>query len=223
MKAGEGSAYRVATLVGDETTGSLIAACPVATKRSICLSPLTVKVLPRIELPPLASGEGAIARLLLAENRGPEDLGFVSLEETQESMRWMRRVLQNRLEFPAPGAFFITKKDMLGVITARNQFEGFENYPQIASGQSGHIRRTLESANEGGHRKFAAYRQHAQNALDIASGKIPLIADPCPTGLYGWKTVGSQPPSSNFELYQQHSGQNFYALKKEFLSQHGKK
>jgi hypothetical protein len=181
------------------------------------LLPLRVKVLPRIDLPPLESDAGVIARLLLAESVEP---GSASLDVALESMRWMYRVLRNRLEFPDPRVFGITQKTIRGAITAAGQTAGFENYPEIADEQRKHIDTIMKVANEGGDLRFNDYRRHVENALKVASGEIPLIADPCPTGLYGWKTVGSRHPGENFVLYKEYAGQKFYTLTEEFLSSH---
>jgi hypothetical protein len=183
-------------------------------------SPLTVKVLSRIKLPSLESDVGAIARLLLAESVEP---GSASLETALESMRWMRRVLHNRLEFPDPRVFGITQKTIRGAITAAGQTAGFENYPEIANKQREHIKTIMDIANNGGDLRFNDYRLHVENALKVATGEIPLIADPCPTGLYAWRTTGSEPPRGNFEFYQTYAGQDFYTLTKKFLDSYGVK
>jgi hypothetical protein len=186
---------------------------------------LNVKVVPRIELPPLESEEGMVARLLLAESLTP-NYGNFDNAKVLEGMRWMYLVLQNRLSFSNLGEFSVPKggaRNLFSIIKAPGQFAGFEGYPNNIGGeQLKHINEILGIANKGGLVKFEQYRKHVENALDIASGRIPLVSDPCPTGLYGWRTANAKHPGSNFEFYKLYAGQDFYTLKKEFLSQHNK-
>jgi hypothetical protein len=209
----------VATLFGYEMKP--VSGGRLVKERSILLSPLSVRVVPCIELPPPESDAGMIARLLLAESQGPEHKGFTHLEISLESMRWMYWVLHNRLAFPHPGTFGIKQKNMRGVITAKGQFEGFVGYPEIAETQLEHINRIMKAANEGGDMRFNTYRSHVENAIEVATGRFPLDRDPCPTGLYGWKTVGSKHSGGRFVLYREYAGQYFYTLSEEFLSNHG--
>src|SRR5579863_2671974 len=59
---------------------------------------LQVEVLPRLELPPVDTEAGVLARMLLSENAGPAHESFANQTEAHEAMRWMVNVLKNRLK-----------------------------------------------------------------------------------------------------------------------------
>jgi len=54
---------------------------------------LQVEVLPRLELPPVDTEAGVLARMRLSENAGPAHESFVTQTEAREAMRWMVIVL----------------------------------------------------------------------------------------------------------------------------------
>jgi hypothetical protein len=177
-----------------------------------------IKIEPKIVLPPENTEAGVLARMLIAENIMPSGSGF-NLDESLMAMQWMRIVLENRLNFSYPHTLQVPNgaKTFMALIKSKGVVEGFEAYPVIAGKKAKDIREALEYANKGTHPKFSFYRGYAQNAIDIATGRKRGI-DPCQRKLYGWKTVGSEPPSENFEVFKDLGGQTFYTLTDEFLA-----
>jgi hypothetical protein len=170
---------------------------------------------PRKELPAESSEAGVLARLLLAESISPGSQGFAAKDSLQ-AMQWMRHAVLNRLKFGAQ--YFGAAKNattMTEAIKGVNQFAGFEDYPRIGEDQASVINDVLGVANTSGHKNVLLYRQFVQDAIDVASGTKPGT-DPCPTGLYGWRTKRRGSPGRNFELYKGFAGQEFYTLSESF-------
>jgi hypothetical protein len=94
--------------------------------------------------------------------------------------------------------------------------DGFMGYPHIAFKQQSLLDGVLNIANDSTHRNFSTTREYVQAAIDVARG-LRAGSDPCPTGLYAWRTAGSKPPSENFIKYQTKGGQDFYTLTPAFL------
>jgi hypothetical protein len=181
--------------------------------RGVAVAKVAVTVLDKLVMPGAAGEEGLIVRLLLAENLAPGQPGY-DAADSKKSMQWMRVVLANRLknnpaQFAAPDA-----KNITDIVKAKQQFEGFEKYPTLNAKLSARINEIVQIANNDNDARQERYVQFLQDALDVAKG--PLITDPCPTGLYGWKTDGSTPPGGRFEKYSAPlSGNQFYTLGKE--------
>ena len=173
---------------------------------------VVVTVIEKLGLPAAAGEQGMLVRLFLAEIPDPGQSGY-NAADGKKSMQWMRVVLANRLknnpaQFMAPGA-----KSITDIVKAKGQFKGFESYPTLSSKQSARIGEIVRIANDDNDTRQEKYLQYLQNALDVAIGS--LIADPCPTGLYGWRTFGSGSPGPRFEAYGSPlSGNQFYTLKK---------
>ncbi|WP_454765123.1 hypothetical protein [Cupriavidus campinensis] len=179
---------------------------------------LSVEVLPKIDLPDANTEAGILARMLIVENANPEDPRFVSQTEALESMQWMLHVMRNRLKlgarhFAANGAHGVA-----ALIKAPNQVEGFEEYPSIAPRQADLLKTAMSIANDGTHAKNAAYRQFVESAIAVAMGR-QFDTDPCSTGLYAWRSEGSDSPGANFQVFRSRGGQDFYTLTKSFLEQ----
>jgi hypothetical protein len=170
---------------------------------------LNVGVDPAIELPDRNTVPGAVARLLMAEARGPSHDSYVAADSLR-SMRWMRRVLENRLannprQFGAQGA-----QSLIDIIKAPNQFAGFSNYPNYDAGTRARLQEMLNIANNDSDQRQQGFREFVHNALSVAQGAA--IADPCLTGLYGWRTQGAGGPGGRFVVYQSVAGNTFYTL-----------
>lgn len=171
---------------------------------------LTVSIEPAIAIPPQESGVvGAVTRLLMAEARRPSHPQY-SEADTLTSMQWMRRVLENRLankptQFGAAGA-----KNLIDIIQAPNQFAGFSNYPDYSETLAAQLQEVIDNANDDNHPRQLDFGSFIQNAINVASNSS--IIDPCPTGLYGWRTQGSGVPGSRFTKYQTMAGNTFYTL-----------
>jgi len=174
---------------------------------------VAITVVEKLVLPAESAEEGMLARLLLAEAHSPGQSGS-DAAESKTAMQWMRVVLANRLNngperFNAKGA-----KTLLDIVKAPKQFEGFHDYPKLGKGQSTRIEEIVRIANSDSDPRQEKYAQFLQNALELAASKT-LIADPCPTGLYGWRTAGSATPGGDFVKYGDPlSGNQFYTLTK---------
>jgi hypothetical protein len=171
-----------------------------------------VTVIDKLELPAASSEEGMLIRLLLAENRTPSEHGY-NAAKVKTSMQWMRIVLVNRLknkpeQFGAPNA-----KTIEDIVKAKGQFEGFEQYPKLTASKSARINQIVKIANDDNDARQEAYAGLLQVAIEVAKSKT-LIPDPCPTGLYGWRTAGSGSPGGRFVKHGDTlSGNEFYTLK----------
>lgn len=183
---------------------------------------LRIQILPKLKLPAAGTEAGMLARVLLAENAGPQHRLFANMTEAKEAMQWMRHVLVNRLKF---GPRYFTKNindsenrqisNLIGIVKAGTQVEGFESYPDISADQRDLIQNTLDIANDGTHTKNEQYRTYVGHVLAIAEGR-ESGPDPSPTGLYAWRTGNSSSPGSNFVEFRKKGGQTFYTLTPEF-------
>jgi len=171
-----------------------------------------VTVVDKVALKEPSSEVGLLERLLLAESRGPGQAGYDALK-SKTAMQWMRVVLANRLKNPAP---FNAKgaKTLKDIIKAPGQFKGFQDYPKLGAGQSKVITERINIVNDDNNQHEEEYRQFHQDVLDVAASGV-LISDPCPTGLYGWRTAGSEEPGGDLVKWGEPvAGLQFYTLKK---------
>lgn len=132
----------------------------------------------------------------------------------------MRQVIENRLSHKNPGIFGATKKvgqakfTITDIVTAKNQFHGFESYPTLDTSITVNLNGFLAIANNYNHAKRETYAKFIENANSAAEkDALKNFKDPCPTGLYGWRTKGSSAPGGSFKKYQDLAGQTFYTLK----------
>jgi len=174
---------------------------------------VVITVVDKIQLPAATTEEGLLVRLFLAESRTPSESGY-DASKVKTGMQWMRLVLVNRLknnpsQFAAPGA-----KKILDIVKAKNQFKGFENYPRLKAAQVARIHEILRIAHNDSDSRQEKYEHFLLNAIEVAKNK-QMIKDPCPTGLYGWRTAGSVSPGGRFTKFMGPlSGNQFYTLKK---------
>jgi hypothetical protein len=178
---------------------------------------LAVEILPRLELPAAETEAGIMARMLIAENAGPTSPLFVDQNEALESMQWMRHVLLNRLKLGSRHFSVGQAKTLAEIIKARNQVNGFEDYPRIAEQQKRIVDDALEIANNAADARSGRQRVYVEAAFAIARGDNVGV-DPCPTGLYAWKTQDSRAPGDNFVKFRRKGGQDFYTLKQNFIA-----
>jgi hypothetical protein len=54
------------------------------------------------------------------------------------------------------------------------------------------------------------------DSLTLVLGNI-LRDNPCPTGLYGWRTAGASSPGKNYVKFKTQGGQDFYTLSPGYL------
>jgi hypothetical protein len=176
---------------------------------------IALTIEPRLELPPTGMEAGILARVLIVENITPGQRQF-SMDQSLTAMKWMRVVLVNRLSFGSQ--YFDAGKSvstLTELIKAPNQVAGFENYPIIATANNSLLNEILSIANNSAHKDCLLYRQYVQNAIDVANLNT-CGSDPCPTGLYAWRTANSGSPGDNFVKYQSLGGQDFYTLSEAF-------
>ena len=176
-----------------------------------------ITIVPSIKLPAEGTEEGALSRMLLVENITPGQPAFISSQQTQASMQCMVWVLKNRMTLGSHN--FGTSQDvssLMGLIKAKNQIAGFENYPTIAASQNSLLNDILKFANDANHPKCAAFRQYVQDAIEIAKGSN-RGTDPCPTKLYGWRTAGATSPGLNFVKFNTLGGQDFYSITSNYI------
>src|SRR5262249_33530897 len=107
---------------------------------------VAVEVTDRLDLPGAASQEGLLARLLLLESISPEMSGY-DVAKSKQGMQWMRLVLANRLAKPEP---FLAKgaKTIEDIVKAKNQFEGFGNYPTLTSKLDARLADVIKISND---------------------------------------------------------------------------
>jgi hypothetical protein len=173
---------------------------------------LPVTVLPRLELPNANTDAGALARLFLAEVPNPWDRIYQAAD-ARRAMQWMHRVLVNRLnnhpeQFMARGA-----QNLRDVIRGPNQIAGFAAYPVLAADVDRRIQQVVDAGNNDTLGRQGQFIDFVQAALDVANELI-AIPDPCPTGLYGWRTAGRPYPErkTRYKFYQTLAGNDFYTL-----------
>ncbi|PPC75402.1 hypothetical protein C4K68_20770 [Pokkaliibacter plantistimulans] len=192
---------------------------PALSKKDQTTAPLEVEVLPEIRLPADSTEVGMLTRMLLVENITP---GLPNYKESDvvETMKWMRFVLNNRLQLgPKHFAAGNEVSSVSMLIRAPNQIEGFEQYPQLKTQHQMMLKDIVKSANDGSDKNNAKYRTFLQAAIDIASMSVSQLGqDPCQSGLYSWRTTGSGSPGSNFVFFADKGGQTFYTLSDDFLS-----
>lgn len=112
-----------------------------------------------VTIDPPDSVSGYLARLLINENPFPGERGYTSVEDSKMGMRQVLWVLHNRTHQIPPGytqaqIASTRSKDILDVITARNQCEGFSRNPAgkpVCAPRVGERLNNLEKiANSGG-------------------------------------------------------------------------
>lgn len=179
---------------------------------------LRVRILPRLSLPDEGTDAGLLARVLLAETAGPDDSRYAGPAEAVESMRWIKRVLHNRLNAgarhfaPRPGSADAHAINTLrGVVKAPGQIADFERYPDLPQAMQERINGVVGIANDASDKRHERYRKFVDDVISVVRS-AEIIADPCPTGLYAWRTRTSGSPGPNFVFFQTKGGQDFYSL-----------
>jgi hypothetical protein len=176
------------------------------------LAVLEISVVDPITLPAINTDEGALARLLLAETRGPAYANTWKADKSKQAMEWMRIVIANRQATPGP--FLAKSGSVLDVIKAKGQFHGFESYPPPMATVALNIQSQVDSANNDSLPNQDNYLIHVQNAISVAQAKT-LPGDPSGAGyrLVGWRTQGSGSPGGSMIFFQDLGGNSFYKMK----------
>lgn len=125
-----------------------------------------------VKMASASSPEGYLARLLINENPFPGERGFVSVEDSKTGMLQVLWVLHGRMHLIPDGytqsqIASSRSKDILDIITAKNQCEGFSRdatgKPVFASRVEDRIRYLTKIANSGGKPgKFAELLNYGQ-------------------------------------------------------------
>lgn len=175
---------------------------------------------PNVVLPDIATAEGVLARVLLAESRTPFHKEYDEAE-VLKAMQMMAAVYENRLKDPsrygARGA-----DDLVDVIVAPGQTAGFTRNARgeivLSTVVQRRIDEIMQRANAGEAGAFAAL---AQNAVNVATGVVESL-DPFAHrgGMVAFRTEGSSSPGGNFQILTAAEGgvvggQQFYILKEQ--------
>ena len=159
-----------------------------------------------ITLPDRSGNEGVEARVLIAECPGPA-YAIYSLALAGEVMQLMDAVLWNRFSNPgpflAPGA-----KTLSDIVRAKDQFQGFEKYPNYDPGIKQNIQNANNIANNSKDPRSGKYADFVNKAIEVA--KSTNYSDPSPGKLVAWRTANSGSPGKGFLLFKTLLGNDFY-------------
>lgn len=193
-----------------------------------------------IDAPGTASGY--LGRLLINENPFPGERGYVSVEDSKAGMRQVLWVLHSRMHHIPAGytqaqIASVRSRDVLDVITAKNQCEGFYRdaggKPAFAPRVEERLRYLKNIANAGGKPgKFAdllnygqglasAYLSGGMHEADRFSGISIVNRTPVTGRAYSWMTDRDcYKPGGNFVAIPDvdggsPGGNRFFTLRKE--------
>jgi hypothetical protein len=195
-----------------------------------------------VKMAPATSPEGYLARLLINENPFPGERGYVSVEDSKTGMLQVLWVLHGRIHL-IPSGYSQSQiassrsKDILDIITAKNQCEGFsrdaKGKPVFASRVEDRLRYLTKIANSGGKPgKFAdllnfgqglatAYFKDGMKGADKFAG-VARVSSVVVTGrAYSWMTdKDCYNPGGNFVAIPDAQGgspggNRYFTLRKE--------
>lgn len=185
---------------------------------------------------------GYLARLLINENPFPGERGYVSVEDSKAGMRQVLWVLHGRMHNIPRGYTQVQicstrSKDILDVITAKNQCEGFfrnkQGQPAMAPRVEARLNNLRSIANKGGKPgRFAELLNYGQGLAaayvrggieesDRFAGISRVAATPVTGGAYSWMTdKDCYKPGGNFvaipdSLGGSPGGNRFFTLRKD--------
>lgn len=161
-----------------------------------------------VAIPARNTDEGAETRLLLAECRGPSFPGY-NLADATRCMQLMDLVLWNRVN-NNPAQFLARHATLVGVITARGQFQGFEHYPNYDSRIVHNIQTMIHIANNARDRRTGDFSDFITAAIRVAGS--PSIPDPSQGLMAAWRTTGSSSPGSKFAFFTTVLSTDFYSI-----------
>jgi hypothetical protein len=160
-----------------------------------------------ISLDPENTSQGAMERLFLAETYGPADPKYVAGTDL-EQMWDMRQVIETRLknpaEYDARGA-----KNEIDIVKMGSQFEGFSSYPKIDPSKEKDILDTMTAVNKPHDRQQAAYAQHVQDAVTVATETMAHSLAGYPNAT-AWVTQGTPSPGPGFYVLGSEGNNTFY-------------
>jgi len=195
-----------------------------------------------VKIDPPQTASGYLARLLINENPFPGERGYVSVADSKAGMRQVLWVLHGRMHFIPSGysqsqICATRSKDILEVITAKRQCEGFfkdaKGKPAMAPRVESRLAYLKSIANKGGKPgKFAellnygqglasAYNTGGMDAADQFAG-ISKVNSTAVTGrAYSWMTdQDCYKPGGNFVAIPDAQGgspggNRYFTLRKE--------
>ena len=163
---------------------------------------------------PEQTAVGAMERVFLAETTSP-GLPSYNADESLRAMRFMRQVIENRLNSHNPiyGAPVWAKTE-IDVIRVGTQFRGFGRYPTITRPIGGLIADCLKIANAEHDPRSPSYAKFINNAILAATEAKPPPEASIPINLVGWKTGKSGSPGPNYIFAGTVQGNDFYTVLK---------
>jgi len=87
----------------------------------------------------------------------------------------------------------------MNIVKARGQVKDFENYSTLEAVQQARINAIVKIANDDSDSRQGRCEKFLLDALAVAKSKAVTL-DPCPTGLYAWRTVGSSSPGGRLKI-----------------------
>lgn len=167
-----------------------------------------------MKLAPESTVAGAMERMFLAETRSP-GLPNSDAKESLKAMRFMRQVVENRLNSHNPiyGAPRGAKTE-IDVIKDGRQFRGFGKYPTLTQPISSLISECLKIANAPHDQRSAAYAEFVDNAILAATEAAPPPGAGIPPNIVGWKTGQTASPGPNYIFAGTVQGNDFYTVLK---------
>ena len=167
-----------------------------------------------IVLDPEATVAGALERLFLAETRSPALLHY-DTDESLRAMRYMRRVIENRLNSHNPiyGARRGAQTE-IDVVRDDTQFRGFGKYPILPTKMDKNILDCLRIANATNDSRAPDYAAFVSNALLAANEAAPPPEANVPNNLVGWRTGNRGSPGPNYIFAGTVQGNDFYSVLK---------
>jgi len=125
-------------------------------------------------------------------------------------MQLMDLVLWNRVQ-NNPAQFLARHATLVGVITARGQFQGFDRYPNYDSRIVHNIQTMIGIANNSKDRRAGTFSDFISAAIAVAGTQF-TIPDPSQGVLAAWRTSGASSPGSNFTFVTTVLGTDFYSI-----------
>jgi hypothetical protein len=163
-----------------------------------------------IAIPERNTDEGLETRVFMAECRDPEAHDY-DLSDAKQCMQWMDLVLWNRVNHN-PKQFMAKHATLLGVLTAPNQFQDFQHYPNYSAVLVHRLQKMINIANNPKDKRSGDYTDYIQTAMGVAGAVT--ISDPSPGFLTAWVTSGAGSPGPKFTLHDTSGGNDFYYIAK---------
>lgn len=209
---------------------------------SLCLMSGVSSAADFVKIAPASTARGYLARLLINENPFPGERGFVSVDDSKAGMRQVLWVLHGRMHHIPEGytqaqISSTRSQDILDVITAKNQCEGFfkdaNGKPAMAPRVEKRLTYLKSIANKGdkpgkfaellnyGQNLASAYEKGGIEEADRFSGIVRVNTIPVTGRAYSWMTdLDCYKPGGNFVAIPDAQGgspggNRFFTLRKD--------